>query len=132
MRRQDGFIIAQRNRFDRRDYLAAFIVTHDSRYAHRLFQTGETRVVIVQRGNVIRARLIQRKLRIQDIQVDADAGAIADACDLVRFPRLFYRLRGGLNPFFRAADISSRPASHPVRFDRAPADRFLPPRRGPL
>ena len=55
VRRQDGFIIAQRNRFDRRDYLAAFIVTHDSRYAHRLFQAGETRVVIVQRGDVIRA-----------------------------------------------------------------------------
>ena len=105
MRHQDRFIIAQRNRFDRCNYIPFFIVTYDGRYAHRLFQTSEARIVIIQRGDVIRARLIQRELCIQDIQVDADAGTVTDARDLVRFPRLLYRLRGGLNPFLRAADI---------------------------
>ena len=70
-----------------------------------MFQRSETDVVVVERGDVVRSRSIEGKFCIEDIQVDADAAAVADGRDLICFFCLSDRCFGSADLFFIREDI---------------------------
>ena len=70
-----------------------------------MFQRSETDVVVVERGDVVRSRSIEGEFCIEDIQVDADAAAVADGRDLICFFCLSDRCFGSADLFFIRKDI---------------------------
>ena len=73
--------------------------------AHGLFQFGNAYIVIIQCLNVVDLRFVEAQLGIEDIQVDTDAGLIADILDTVIFLGLVNDRRRFFYFLGRTADI---------------------------
>ena len=70
-----------------------------------MFQRSETDVVVVERGDVVRSRSIEGEFCIEDIQVDADAAAVANGRNLICFFCLSDRRFRSADLFFIREDI---------------------------